>query len=41
MKDGTIAGGAYAKMRRSILKTEEMVFLPDGRVDMKLCGWLG
>jgi methylated-DNA-protein-cysteine methyltransferase related protein len=41
MKDGTIAGGIYADMRRAILVTEGVVFLPDGRVDMKLCAWLG
>lgn len=41
MKDGTIAGGICANMRRAILETEGVKFLPDGRVDMKLCRWLG
>jgi methylated-DNA-protein-cysteine methyltransferase-like protein len=41
MKDGTIAGGICADMRRAILETEGVVFLPDGRVDMNLCGWFG
>jgi len=41
MKDGTIADGIYADMRRTILKTEGVAFLPDGRVDMELCSWLG
>ena len=40
-KDGTIAGGACANMRRAILEAEGVEFLPDGRVDMDLCGWLG
>lgn len=41
MKDGTIAGGIGADMRRAILKNEGVTFLPDGRVDMDLCRWLG
>lgn len=41
MKDGTIVGGIYADMRRAILEAEGVPFLPDGRVDMDLCGWLG
>ena len=41
MKGGTIAGGIYADMRMEILKAEGVVFLPDDRVDMKLCGWFG
>lgn len=40
-KDGTIAGGIYADMRKAILAAEGVSFLPDGRVDMKLCSWLG
>ena len=36
--DGTIAGGAYADVRRDALKAEGVPFLPDGRVDMKKCG---
>lgn len=41
IKDGTITGGTYADMRRALLETEGVVFLPDGRVDMDLCRWLG
>lgn len=41
MKDGTIASGVYADMRRAILETEGVPFLPDGRVDMNLCRWVG
>ncbi len=41
MKDGTIAGGIYADMRRATLETEGVIFLPDGRVDMNLCRWFG
>lgn len=40
-KDGTIAGGIYADMRKAILEAEGVSFLPDGRVDMKLCSWPG
>lgn len=39
MKDGTIAGGVYADMRRAILEAEGVTFLLDGRVDMDLCCW--
>ena len=38
MKDGSITGGMYAEMRRELLENEGVVFLPDGRVDMGLCG---
>ena len=38
MADGSIAGGIYADMRKMLLEAEGVVFLPDGRVDMKLCG---
>lgn len=41
MKDGTIASDGYTDMRRAILEAEGVTFLPDGRVDMSLCGWLG
>jgi len=37
MKDGTIAGGIHADLRRAILEAEDVTFLPDGRVDMDLC----
>ncbi|MCL2248618.1 MAG: methylated-DNA--[protein]-cysteine S-methyltransferase [Oscillospiraceae bacterium] len=36
--DGTIAGGGYAEIRRKKLEEEGVIFLPDGRVDMKKCG---
>jgi len=39
MADGSITGGLYADMRRSLLETEKVVFLPDGYVDMELCRW--
>ena len=41
MADGSIAGGVFADMRRAILETESVTFLPDGRVDMTLCRWFG
>jgi Predicted methylated DNA-protein cysteine methyltransferase len=41
MMDGSITGGAYADMRRTILESEGVKFLPDGRVDMATCRWLG
>jgi len=41
MADGSITGGAFADMRRLILQSEDVAFLPDGRVDMKACRWLG
>lgn len=37
--DGTISGGAYADLRRALLESEGVRFLPDGRVDMELCLW--
>jgi len=40
MADGTIIGGAFAEMRREILKSEEVTFLPDGRIDMNTYRWL-
>ena len=39
MADGSITGGVYADIRRAILESEDVTFLPDGRVDMKLCRW--
>ena len=39
MADGSITGGVYADIRRSILEAEDVVFLPDGRVDMASCRW--
>jgi methylated-DNA-protein-cysteine methyltransferase-like protein len=38
MADGSITGGIYADMRKMLLETEGVEFLPDGRVDMTLCG---
>jgi methylated-DNA-protein-cysteine methyltransferase-like protein len=38
MADGSVSGGMYADMRRALLEAEDVVFLPDGRVDMALCG---
>ena len=37
MADGSITGGAYAEIRRALLESENVVFLPDGRVDMAEC----
>ncbi len=39
--DGSIAGGGFAELRRALLQSEGVPFLPDGRVDMKACRWLG
>jgi methylated-DNA-protein-cysteine methyltransferase-like protein len=41
MMDGAITGGAFAEMRRTVLETEGVTFLPDGRVDMAKCRWPG
>jgi len=37
MSDGSVTGGNFADMRRGILEDEGVVFLPDGKVDMKQC----
>ena len=37
MADGSIAGGSYADTRKALLQEEGVSFLPDGRVDMKVC----
>ena len=37
MADGTVTGGGFADMRKGMLESEGVVFLPDGRVDMKIC----
>ena len=37
MADGTVTGGMYAEIRRGLLETEGVTFLPDGRVDMESC----
>jgi methylated-DNA-protein-cysteine methyltransferase-like protein len=39
LADGNITGGAFAEIRRALLEEENIPFLPDGRVDMKACGW--
>lgn len=39
--DGSVAGGEYAALRRALLESEEVSFLPDGRVDMEECRWDG
>jgi methylated-DNA-protein-cysteine methyltransferase-like protein len=41
MADGSVTGGVYADMRRALLEDEGVAFLPDGRVDMDVCGWDG
>jgi len=41
MADGSIAGGVYADMRRALLDSENVSFLPDGKVDMIACRWFG
>lgn len=40
MKDGTISGGQHSNIRRAILESEGVSFLPDGRVDMESCRWI-
>ena len=39
MSDGSITGGDHAEMRSALLESEDVAFLPDGRVDMKACGF--
>ena len=41
MADGSIAGGGDAETRRALLEAEKVMFLSDGRVDMKQCRWKG
>lgn len=38
--DGSIAGGGWSELRRMLLEEEGVAFLPDGRVDLRRCGWL-
>jgi len=40
MADGNITGGGFAETRRDLLESEGVVFLPDGRVDMKKCNFI-
>ena len=39
LKDGSVTGGVYAEIRKLLLEAENVVFLPDGRVDMDVCRW--
>ncbi len=39
--DGSIAGGGFSEMRRAMLESEGVSFLPDGRVDINACRWMG
>ena len=34
MADGTVTGGIFADIRKGMLESEGVTFLPDGRVDM-------
>ena len=40
MADGSVTGGVYAALRRSLLESENVRFLPGGKIDMEACGWL-
>ena len=40
MADGSVTGGEYADMRRSLLASEGVHFLPDGRVDIAASRWI-
>jgi len=37
LADGSIAGGMYADLRKELLESEGVAFLPDGRVNMETC----
>jgi len=39
--DGSIAGGGFAELRRTMLHEEGVAFLADGRVNMDICEWSG
>jgi len=39
MSDGSVTGGEYAGLRKALLQSERVTFLPDGRVDMDSCCW--
>ena len=41
MADGSVTGGTYSEIRKALLEEENVQFLPDGRVNMKACQWLG
>lgn len=37
MADGAIAAGGHGETRKALLEAEGVIFLPDGRVNMKIC----
>ncbi len=39
--DGSIAVGVDGGVCRALLEAEGVLFLPDGRVDMRACRWNG
>ena len=39
MADGSVTGGQYSDIRKALLEEEGVIFLIDGRVDMKKCNW--
>ena len=41
MADGTITGGQFSELRKLMLQNEKVSFLPNGKVDVKLCRWKG
>lgn len=41
MADGKVTGGAFAELRRTLLREEGVRFLKDGRVDMDAHRWDG
>jgi methylated-DNA-protein-cysteine methyltransferase-like protein len=41
MKDGSVSGGEWSGARIETLRAEGVAFLPDGRVDMEKCRFLG
>ena len=41
MANGCIAGGLHGGIRRALLEAENVPLLPDGRVDIEACQWLG
>ena len=41
MADGSITGGPFAELRRSMLIEEGIPFRPNGRVDIAACEWTG
>jgi methylated-DNA-protein-cysteine methyltransferase-like protein len=40
MADGAVAGGS-SELRKAMLADEGVLFLPNGRVDMRNCRWEG